>query len=144
MNEHLKFRVLQLCSGHYLSANIPSNWHSLSKQEQNKFLEDNVWEPFEYYPAEFVWGCIESAADATQHFIEDLQEDKSSISIKWSVEDIQGIVSNDYEKSISDQDALVVLEYLEENYDPTHGVTWTVIQTAIEHLLDEEEIYLHS
>ena len=75
MNEHLKFKVLQLCSGHYLSANIPNNWYDLTENQQNKFLEDNIWEPFEYYDVEYVWSCIISAADATQHFIEDLQGD---------------------------------------------------------------------
>ena len=71
MNKELKFRILQLCSGHYLSANIPNNWYDLTEEEQNKFLTDNVWEPFETYDVEFVWRCITSATKATQEFIED-------------------------------------------------------------------------
>ncbi len=71
MNKELKFRILQLCSGHYLSANIPNNWYDLTEEEQNKFLADNVWEPFETYDIELVWRCITSATKATQEFMED-------------------------------------------------------------------------
>lgn len=38
MNEKLKFEILQLCSGHYLSANLPNNWYELTELEQNEFL----------------------------------------------------------------------------------------------------------
>ncbi len=75
MNNELKFRLLQLCSGHYLSANIPNNWYDLTEAQQNKFLEENNWEPFEDYDVEYVWSCIESAAKVTQEFIEDLNKE---------------------------------------------------------------------
>ncbi len=75
--------------------------------------------------------------------IEEIQENKTSISIDWSVEDIQGIVCNEYEKSISDDDALVVLEYLEENYSPTHGITWQTINDAIDELSRDNSITLY-
>ena len=71
MNKELKFKILQLCSGHYLNANIPNNWYDLTEEEQNKFLTDNVWEPFETYDVEFVWDCITSAAQVTEEFMED-------------------------------------------------------------------------
>ena len=71
MNKELKFKILQLCSGHYLSANIPNNWYDLAEEEQHEFLTDNVWEPFETYDVEFVWRCITAAARATEEFIED-------------------------------------------------------------------------
>ncbi len=74
--------------------------------------------------------------------LEEVHDNKYSISIDWSVEDIQGIVSNDYEKSISEKDAVVVLEYLEGNYDPNWGITWNVIQTAIDELSKNNSITL--
>lgn len=75
MNDKLYFKCLQLCSGHYLSANIPSNWYDLTEKQQNEFLNENNWEPFENYDSSFVMGCIESAAKVTQQFIEDLSEE---------------------------------------------------------------------
>ena len=42
------------------------------EEQQNEFLIENNWEPFENYDPEYVWGCIESAAKVTQEFIEDL------------------------------------------------------------------------
>ena len=75
MNDKLYFQCLQLCSGHYLSANLPNNWYDLTEKQQNEFLNENNWEPFENYPPEYVWGCIESAAKVTQQFIEDLSEE---------------------------------------------------------------------
>ena len=71
MNDKLKFKILQLCSGHYLSANLPDNWYELTQEEQNQFIQDNNWQPFEDYDSSFIWDCISSAATATQHFIEE-------------------------------------------------------------------------
>lgn len=72
LDEQLKFKILQLCSGHYLCANIPDDWYELTEEEQNQFLQDNNWQPFDRYDPDYVGNCIESAATATQHFIEDL------------------------------------------------------------------------
>ncbi len=92
--------------------------------------------PFtEMIRAELAW-VLESGIDVEDN-LEEITENKSSISIEWCVEDIQGIVSNEYEKSISKEDAIIVLEYLEDNYDPTYGITWTLIQTAIDSLKDD-------
>lgn len=44
MNDELKFQILQFCSGHYLSANIPNNWHDFTEEQQNQFINDNVWQ----------------------------------------------------------------------------------------------------
>ena len=75
MNDKLYFKCLQLCSGHYLSANIPNNWYNLTENQQNEFINENNWEPFEDYDVEYIWSCIESAAKVTQQFIEDLSEE---------------------------------------------------------------------
>ena len=75
MNNEVYFKCLQLASGHYLSANIPKNWYDWTEDQQNEFLIENNWEPFENYDPEYVWGCIESAAKVTQEFIEDLNKE---------------------------------------------------------------------
>ena len=74
MNNNLYFQCLQLASGHYLSANLPNNWYDLTKDQQNEFLIENNWEPFENYDPEYVRGCIESAAKVTHEFVEDLDK----------------------------------------------------------------------
>lgn len=97
--------------------------------------------PFtEMIRAELAW-VLESGIDIEGN-LEELTENKTSISIEWGIEDIQGVVANEYEKSISNEDAVIVLEYLEDNYDPSHGITWTVIQAAIDNLTNDNSIFL--
>lgn len=38
MNNELYFKCLQLASGNYLSANLPSNWYDWTEEQQNEFL----------------------------------------------------------------------------------------------------------
>ena len=74
MNNNLEFRVLQLVSGHYLCANYPDNWYELSDSKQLEFIQDNLWEPVENESPNLIRGAIESAAQVTLHFIEDLNK----------------------------------------------------------------------
>ncbi len=94
----------------------------------------------EVIKSEALW-ILQSGIDVIGD-LEQVHNNKTSISIEWSVPDIQGYVSNEYEKNISDEDALVVLEYLEDNYDPTHGITWDIIYTAIDELSRDNSIAL--
>lgn len=77
MDNELYFKCLQLASGHYLSANLPSNWYDWTEEQQNEFLIENNWEPFEYHSPEYVWGCIESAAKVTYNLIQDLNKEEN-------------------------------------------------------------------
>ena len=72
MNEELKFQILQLCSGHYLTQNIPDDWYELTEEEQLEFISSNLWEPIENADPFLIKNAIESAATVTQHFIDDL------------------------------------------------------------------------
>ena len=38
---------LRLASQHYLIEEIPENWIDLTTEEQDKFLADNAWQPFQ-------------------------------------------------------------------------------------------------
>lgn len=71
MNDELRFEILQLCSGHYLSATLPDDWQDLSELEQNRFLTENAWQPIETYSPDELWDYIELAAEITQRFIHD-------------------------------------------------------------------------
>ena len=59
----LELLILQQSSGNFLSNTIPNNWFDLSEKEQEKFLKDNAWEPFEGYSIDFLWEHIESTAN---------------------------------------------------------------------------------
>jgi adenylate kinase family enzyme len=69
MNDKLKFDILQLASKYYLTKQIPDNWYNLNEEEQNKYLSENVWQPFEYHNPDYIWDQIENAASATEEFI---------------------------------------------------------------------------
>ena len=72
VNEELKFQILQFCSGHYLIKNIPDNWNDLTEQEQNQFINDNIWQPLEGFDSQYIWDNIENSAQSTEKFIANL------------------------------------------------------------------------
>ena len=45
-------------SGHFLTNHLPSEFDEWEEEELDKFILDNVWEPFEYYSADDVWENI--------------------------------------------------------------------------------------
>tara|TARA_Y100001938_G_scaffold91199_1_gene125110 strand:- start:639 stop:890 length:252 start_codon:yes stop_codon:yes gene_type:complete len=51
-----------LASGAYLTESLPSNWEKLNESELHKFIQDHLWEPFEYYPADDVFEFIDNLA----------------------------------------------------------------------------------
>lgn len=73
MKDNLKFEVLQLCSGHFLTKHFPNNWDELTQTEQDKFLSENCWEPLEHLDSNFLYETIENSAIITQRFIENLK-----------------------------------------------------------------------
>lgn len=73
--------------------------------------------------------------------LEEIEENKTSISIEWCLQDIKAVVEG-FEKSISDSDALVVLEYLEDNHNAEVGINWSVIEEAIHELSRNNTITL--
>jgi len=42
-------QILEHVAGHYLCMPLPSNWHDLDEDAQDKYLEENAWQPFEYH-----------------------------------------------------------------------------------------------
>ena len=68
--------------------------------------------------------------------------EKSLINITWHIEDVQGVVLEKFSKSISDGDALSVLEFVKNTHNAEVGINWEVIELAIEHLAKQNEITL--
>ncbi len=64
------FEILQQTSGHFLTEHIPDNWNEMSTVEQDTFLEEAAWEPFEYWDVADVWSLIDAAAYSTKQFLE--------------------------------------------------------------------------
>ena len=51
-------KLTQRLSGHLLAENLPDNWHELSEEEVDKFIEENLWEPFEGWSAVDMWNLL--------------------------------------------------------------------------------------
>ena len=64
------------------------------------------------------------------------------ITIKWYIEDVQHIAQERFNKTISDKDALIVLEYVDTKHDANVGITWDVLELAIEELQGRRTITL--
>lgn len=55
---------IQKAAGYYLIKPLPDNWDELNMSEQDQFIQDNLWEPFQiagWCTYEF-WECIEDLA----------------------------------------------------------------------------------
>ena len=67
---------------------------------------------------------------------------RKSISITWHIEDVQQLVQERFDKNISDEDALEVLDCLVRKHDANNGINWDVIECAVEYLLESAAITL--
>lgn len=69
ITDEYRAKVNQMCSGHFLTEPYPDNFEELTSGEQNEFVEDHAWAPFEYMPANEVMSIIDAAAYETMAFI---------------------------------------------------------------------------
>lgn len=58
-------------SGIFLTEEVPSNWDDLSEDEQNSFMSENVWEPFEDCEPNVLWELIENTANDLKDIVSD-------------------------------------------------------------------------
>jgi hypothetical protein len=56
-------RAWVAASGHILTENLPFDYAQRDDDEMDEFVTDNVWEPFEGWPAKDIWFEISSIAD---------------------------------------------------------------------------------
>jgi len=63
-----EFKCLQFASNAYLTEQLPDDWEDLEEEEQEKFLNDHVWELLEN-SSEDVYGLIEDHALHLEEFL---------------------------------------------------------------------------
>ncbi len=68
--------------------------------------------------------------------------EQKSISIEWHIEDVQEVAKEKFNKHISEENALIVLNYINKKHDSSIGINWSVIEEAIEYLTKENSITL--
>lgn len=64
------FELVQLSSGHLTTDHYPDNWNDMDSSDQEEWLSDHVWEPFENYRPAEVAKLVDSIASATANLLE--------------------------------------------------------------------------
>ncbi len=68
-------RCFKWASGHYLDDEIDDDFWELDTEDQEEYLEDNAWEPFESYRgkdiAQFIWQLANEAINKQIPIMED-------------------------------------------------------------------------
>ena len=57
---------IQKAAGHFLIKPLPDDWDKLNMGDQNQFICENIWEPFEEWEADAVYEEIENLAKSFQ------------------------------------------------------------------------------
>lgn len=70
MSDAERFNILQLCSGNFLCDTLPDEWEDMSEEDQDSFIVENAWQPFEGWPANEVFEIINNAAFTMVSYIE--------------------------------------------------------------------------
>ena len=65
-----KFEILRYVSGSFLCDFIPDDWETLTKEEQNEFIEENTVQWLEFTPPEDVRELITDEANRLMEFID--------------------------------------------------------------------------
>lgn len=55
-------------SGSFTAGYLPDNWHEWDEEKLFNWLDDNAWEPLEYWPPQDVWDLIDAEALALVKF----------------------------------------------------------------------------
>jgi len=64
-----KDKDLIWASGHYLTENFPEEFTEWEEDEIDGFIEDNIWQPFQYYSPSYVWEQIYDLAISVRGYI---------------------------------------------------------------------------
>lgn len=65
-NENLIF-----ASGTFLCEAFPADFHTWEEEKLDKYIKDNIWEPFEYYSANQVYDLIDTLATHVAMYMEE-------------------------------------------------------------------------
>tara|TARA_R100000152_G_C6555773_1_gene28548 strand:+ start:198 stop:479 length:282 start_codon:yes stop_codon:yes gene_type:complete len=58
-------------SSHFLTKQLPSDYDEWEEEKFHKFLEENVWQPFECYDPIDIWEHITSLAWSVRKYIQE-------------------------------------------------------------------------
>ncbi len=137
-----EFALFQNLSGNFLTTEVPNNWLKMTEQQQNNFIEDHKWQPLEYLDSDCIIELIQSAADSLLTLAQPSPSTPETASISWCIEDVQNLVQDRFEATISEEDAQKVLEFLVAEHDSCLGINWDVIYYSLEILLEKKVIGL--
>jgi hypothetical protein len=68
-------KLVQRLSGHFLSEQLPDNWHELSEEELSTFIEANTWEPLEHCNADEIFEVIDVLTRDVEAIIEEVSDE---------------------------------------------------------------------
>ena len=61
-------------SGHYLTEHFPDEYINWEQSQIEEWIEENKWEPFEYYPVSDIWNLIDSLAYSLRRYVKPTEE----------------------------------------------------------------------
>lgn len=62
----MKKEYIRKAAEHFLIQPLPKGWDKLNTSEQDEFIKENIWEPFEGWDTNFVWKQVEALAKSFQ------------------------------------------------------------------------------
>jgi len=68
-------QLFQRLSGHFLSENLPEDWHEMSEDELIAFIEENTWEPLEYCSGDEIFESIFTLVEDVELIIEGVSDE---------------------------------------------------------------------
>ena len=68
MSNEVSFETYQWASGQYLTRPLPDNFHSMTTEDQNDFLEIYACDLYEWWDASDIWSEIDHLAMSAHKF----------------------------------------------------------------------------
>ena len=62
----MKKEYIRKAAEHFLIQPLPKGWDKLNMSEQDEFIKENIWQPFEGWDANEVWEQVEDLAKSFQ------------------------------------------------------------------------------
>lgn len=62
----MKKEYIRKAAEHFLIQPLPKDWDKLKMKEQDAFIKENIWQPFEGWDANEVWEQVEDLAKSFQ------------------------------------------------------------------------------
>ena len=66
-----EFELFQILSGNFICQTVPDNWQELDDEEQDEFIQENVWQPLEYHNSSEILELIDSSTSTMIEFLKE-------------------------------------------------------------------------